>query len=35
VSLEFWKRKTFEINARWGTLDMIKNEDIKNESEIR
>jgi anoctamin-8 len=24
--VEFWKRKTCEINARWGTLDMM-NED--------
>lgn len=30
VIVEFWKRKTSEINYRWGTLDLMNNSDILN-----
>ncbi|KAL4481466.1 hypothetical protein ABPG74_007555 [Tetrahymena malaccensis] len=30
IIVEFWKRKTSEINYRWGTLDMMNNPDILN-----
>lgn len=30
IIVEFWKRKTSEINYRWGTLDQMNNPDILN-----
>lgn len=30
IIVEFWKRKTSEINYRWGTLELMNNPDILN-----
>jgi hypothetical protein len=27
IAVELWKRKTCEINARWGTLDLMNDEN--------
>jgi len=27
--VEFWKRKSSEINARWGMLDLMNSDELK------
>ena len=29
VCVEFWKRKSSEINARWGMLDLMNSDELK------
>ncbi len=29
LQVEFWKRKTSEINTRWGALDLMQNSEIQ------